>query len=53
MLRKFAIELLNEVAEECDQRSLSVNESEQKRALLENIADKITVLVETLAVESD
>ena len=52
MLTKFAIELLNEVAEECEQRSCSLQETEQKRELFGVTADKITEFME-LVVESD
>ncbi len=52
MLTKFAVELLSEVAEECEQRFCSVKETEYKRKLFGIAADKVTEFME-LVVESD
>ena len=46
MLRRFAVELLNDVADECELRG---HQSE----LLAKAAEKITDIVEILSVESD
>ena len=48
-LTKFAIDLLNEVAEECDERSISFAEPENKRRALEKTSDSIVELMEILA----
>lgn len=51
MLTKFALDLLSEVAEECNDRGYSLAEPEEKRNLFKATASKITKLVESLNEE--
>ena len=52
MLLRFAVELLNDVADECERRATSLSVGLDKENLLANAADEITNIVEIL-VEPD
>lgn len=52
MLSNFAAELLNEVAEDCESKSISDEYSHIKRQVYADAADRLTDIIEKL-VESD
>lgn len=53
MLTKFAIELLNEAAEECEEKACSLSEPESKRELFATTADKVLEIMEILVEQQE